>query len=327
MRAAVIGASGQVGSALCARLRERGWDVLGTRGRFPDSSWPSLDIADLAAVERFVAAAAFDCVFFPAALTFVDYCEEHPDEAMRLNRDAPATAARAAAKQGARFVSYSTEYVFDGTRGPYAEEDLPCPVSVYGRSKHECEVATVAENPLALVIRTQVVYGPEPQGKNFVYQLLRRLAPGPAEAGSERMRVPVDQVACPTYNADLAAASVELVERRSTGVFHVAGADALARYDFGRLACEVFGLDATRLEPVTTAELGQRARRPLSGALRTDRARRELTSRLRGAREGLQAMKGALAVASPGSSDASQGVAWAGSLGAAPRGSRGKESR
>jgi len=75
----------------------------------------------------------------------------------------------------------------------------------------------------------------------------------------------------------------------------VAGADALARYDFGRLACEVFGLDGTRLEPVSTAELGQRARRPLSGALRTDRARRELTSALRGAREGLEAMKRALA--------------------------------
>ena len=306
MRAAVIGASGQVGAALCARLRERGWDVLGTRGRFLSSSWPSLDIADLAAVERFVSAGAFDCVFFPAALTFVDYCEEHPDEAMRLNRDAPAAAARAAAKQGARFVSYSTEYVFDGTCGPYGEDDPPSPVSMYGRSKHEGELATCAENPQALVVRTQVVYGPEPQGKNFVYQVLRRLgselatapagvpaSPGPSGA-AEPMRVPVDQVACPTYNADLAAASVELVERRRTGIFHVAGADALARYEFGRLTCEVFGLDATRLQPVATAELGQPARRPLSGALRTDRARRELASELRSARAGLEAMKRAL---------------------------------
>ena len=288
MRAAVIGGSGQVGTALRMRLRAAGWDVVGTRGRFLVPDLEPMDIADLGAVERFVTAAASDCVFFPAALTFVDHCEDHPDEAMRLNRDAPATAARAAAKQGARFVFYSSEYVFDGTRGPYVEDDRPCPVSVYGRSKHEGELATLEENPLALVIRTQVVYGPEPQGKNFVYQVLRRLRAG------EVVRAPVDQVACPTYNADLAAASVELVERRLTGVVHVAGRDALARYDFGRLVCEVFGLADTGLVPVTTAELGQRASRPLAGALATTRARAVLTTGLRGAREGLEAMKRAL---------------------------------
>jgi dTDP-4-dehydrorhamnose reductase len=289
VRAAVIGASGQVGTALRRRLSAAGWDFVGTRGRFVAQDLQPLDIADLGAVERFVTAAASDCVFFPAALTFVDYCEDHPDEAMRLNRDAPATAARAAAKQGARFVFYSSEYVFDGTRGPYAEDDPPCPMSVYGRSKHEGELATLEENPLALVIRTQVVYGPEPQGKNFVYQLLRRLG------ARETVRIPVDQVACPTYNVDLAAASVELVERGLTGIYHVAGSDALDRHAFARLACEVFWLDASRLQPVKTADLGQRARRPLLGALRSDRTRAVLTTELRGAREGLVAMKQALA--------------------------------
>ena len=291
MKALVVGASGQVGFALSARLRERGWDVMGTHGRVVLAGLQPLDIADLGAVERRIGAAPVDCVFFAAALTAVDACEEDPAAAMRLNRDAPAAAARAAAKQGARFVYYSTEYVFDGSRGPYAEDDPPCPVSVYGRSKREGELAALDENALAVVLRSSVVYGPEPQGKNFVYQLRRRLGP----ASRETMKVAVDQVSCPTYNADLAAASVELVERGLAGVFHVAGGDALDRYAFARLACEVFGLDAGRLEPMTTAALGQRARRPLSGALRTDRARGVLTTALRGAREGLMAMARALA--------------------------------
>jgi dTDP-4-dehydrorhamnose reductase len=291
VRAAVVGASGQVGAALCARLRERGWEVVGTHGHVPTPATVALDIADIPALERFLAA-PFDCVFFPAALTFVDYCEEHPAEAIRLNRDAPTAAARATARQGAPFVYYSTEYVFDGTRGPYAEDDPPCPVSVYGRSKREGEMAALEANPRTVVVRSQVVYGPEPQGKNFVYQLLRRLA------AHETMRVPVDQIACPTYNVDLAAASMELVERGLAGIYHVAGRDALDRHAFARLACEVFWLDATRLLPVKTADLSQRTRRPLSGVLRTDRARATLTTELRGARQGLVAMKQTLAAAS-----------------------------
>jgi dTDP-4-dehydrorhamnose reductase len=283
-----VGASGQVGSALYARLRERRWEVVGTHAHVATPSTVALDIEDISAVERFLAA-PFECVFFPAALTFVDYCEDHPTEAMLVNRDAPTAGARAAARQGASFVYYSTEYVFDGTRGPYAEDDPACPVSVYGRSKREGEVGALEANPRTLVVRTQVVYGPEPQGKNFVYQLLRRLG------ARETVRIPVDQVACPTYNVDLAAASVELVERGLTGIYHVAGSDALDRHAFARLACEVFWLDASRLQPVKTADLGQRARRPLLGALRSDRTRAVLTTELRGAREGLVAMKQALA--------------------------------
>src|SRR5439155_26474931 len=163
--------------------------------------------------------------------TFVDYCEEHPAEAIRVNRDAPTAAARAAARQGAPFVYYSTEYVFDGTRGPYAEDDPTCPVSVYGRTKREGEVAALEANPRTVVVRSQVVYGPEPQGKNFVYQLLRRLG------AHETLRVPVDQIAFRAYNLDLAAASVELVERRLAGIYHVAGRDAIDRHSFARPAC------------------------------------------------------------------------------------------
>jgi dTDP-4-dehydrorhamnose reductase len=276
-----------VGTALTRVLEARGFTVKGTHGRVASPSTVALDLADLAAVTGIVEDGV-DCVFFPAALTWVDRCEAEPAEAMRVNRDAPAAAARAAAKQGVPLVFYSTEYVFDGERGDYDEDSTPSPTSVYGRSKLEGERAVLEANPRAVVVRTSVVYGPDPQGKNFVAQLRRRLAAG------EEMRVPVDQVSCPTYNADLAAASVELVEQRAGGVFHVVGPEAMDRATFARLACELFGLDARGVRPVTTAELGQPARRPLSGALRTDRVRALLTTRMRGPREGLQAMKEAV---------------------------------
>jgi dTDP-4-dehydrorhamnose reductase len=143
-------------------------------------------------------------------------------------------------------------------------------------------------NPRAVVIRTTVVYGPEPQGKNFVYQLLRRVRAG------EGMRVPVDQVSSPTYNRDLAAASVELAERDLAGVINIAGDGVLDRFAFARLACEVFGLDATSIDPVGTAALGQRAKRPLRAGLRIDRARATLATPLRSPVDGLHAMRRAL---------------------------------
>lgn len=285
MRALVIGASGQVGAALGERLSARGHGWVGTYTRVHRAGLLALDIADADATRSVIDKAAPDWVFCAGALTHVDYCEEHPEEAMRLNRDAPALVARIAAERGAGIVFYSTEYVFDGEGGPYAEDDPVRPLSVYGRSKLEGERAVGEANPRAVIVRTTVVYGPEPQRKNFVYQLLRR-----GRAG-ERMRVPDDQVSSPTCNADLAAASVELTEREIRGIYHVAGPEVLDRHAFARLVCRVFGLDAALLEPVATSALGQRARRPLRAGLRIDRARAMLASPLRGPEEGLRAMR------------------------------------
>jgi dTDP-4-dehydrorhamnose reductase len=294
MRALVLGASGQVGTALGERLTARHHSWVGTYAGVPRPGLLLLDIADAEAARRLIAQSAPDWVFCVGALTHVDRCEEHPEEALRLNRDAPAAVARAAAERGAGIVFFSTEYVFDGAAGPYAEDDPVNPLSVYGRSKLEGERAVAAANPRAVIVRTTVVYGPEPQGKNFVYQLLRR-----ARAG-ERMRVPADQISSPTYNADLAAASVELAERGCRGVYHVAGPEVLDRHAFARVACRVFGLDEGLLEPVATAALGQLARRPLRAGLRIDRARAVLATVLRGPEEGLRAMREAIVEARGG---------------------------
>ncbi|MBI3636585.1 MAG: SDR family oxidoreductase [Candidatus Rokubacteria bacterium] len=291
MRAVVIGAAGQVGAALVAGLRRGGHAVLGTHYRVTTPDTEPLDVTDAAAVERQIARAhggAVDYVFCPAGLTAVDYCEDHPDDAFRVNRDAAGVAARAAARRGAGFVYYSTEYVFDGTAGPYAEDAPVAPLSVYGRSKLEGEQLVAKENPKGAVIRTTVAYGPEPQGKNFVCQVLRR-----GRAG-EAMRAPNDQRSSPTYNEDLAEASIELAARAWAGVINVVGPEVLDRYAFGRLVCEVFGLDPGFLTPVATASLGQKAPRPLRAGLAIGRARALLKTPLRGPREGLGAMRAAL---------------------------------
>src|SRR5262245_45415777 len=288
MRGLVIGASGQVGAALGEQLEACGHAWVGTYAGTPRPGLRRLDIADAEATRRLIEQTSPDWVFCAGALTHVDYCEDHPEEAFRLNRDAPGLVARAAAERGAGIVYFSTEYVFDGEGGPYAEDDPVRPISTYGRSKLEGEDSVRRTNPRAVIARTTVVYGPEPQGKNFVYQLLRR-----GRAG-EPMRAPADQVSSPTYNVDLAAASVELAERDFCGVYHIAGPDLLDRHAFARLVCRMFGLNEGSLAPVSTAALGQKAARPLRAGLRIDRARATLRSPLRGPEEGLLAMRNAL---------------------------------
>jgi len=288
MRALVIGGSGQVGAALEGILVARGHTAVATHHRVPQPGTVQLDVRDEAATARLMTDAAPDVVFCPAGLTVVDYCEDHPDEAFVANCEAPARAAALAAERGAAFVFFSTEYVFDGRDGPYGEDDPVAPLSVYGRSKLDGERAVMAANARALVVRTTVVYGPEPQGKNFIYQLRRRAAAG------EPLKVPADQRSSPTFNVDLAAATIDLVERAARGVVHVAGPSVIDRYAFARMACDVFALDARLVVPVMTADLQQRAARPLNAGLRIERVRRQIATPLRDPAAGLAAMRATL---------------------------------
>lgn len=294
MRALVIGASGQVGAALLRVLRARGHEAVGTWAHEECPGLVRLDVTDPGATERLVADTRPDWVLCPAALSHVDYCEEHPDEAFAANLHGPLAAAKAAARVGAGFVYYSSDYVFDGYDGPYAEDARPHPLGIYGQSKWKGEQAVLGTLTRALVVRTSVVYGPERQEKNSVYQLLRACRSG------KGFRPAVDQRASPSYNPDVAAATVECCERELHGTWHLAGADVLDRMAYARLVCRVFDLDAACLTPTTTAELGQKAARPLNGGLRIGKAQAQLRTPLRGVEAGLRAMRAALDVPASG---------------------------
>lgn len=290
MRALVIGASGQIGGHLLAQLAERGHAAVGTRRSHGASPLPVLDIADETALGAAIVDVAPDAVFLPAGWTWVDGCEKDPARSRLENFERPLAVARLAARVGATFVGYSTDYVFDGARGPYREGDAVGPLNVYGRDKLDLELALAKEGLPHLVIRTTTVYGPEVQGKNFVYQVVAKAR------AKERMKVPADQFATPAYGPDVAAATIELLEQRARGVFHAAGPDFLDRATFGRLACAVLGLDPETIESVTTDSLGQPARRPLRGGLICER----LPLPVRGARAGLEALQGFLSAGAKG---------------------------
>lgn len=276
-RTLVLGASGQLGHALVQQL---GPDAALPAARNPkDPAWLTLDLANLDGDPSTVDVALdklprdLDAIICSAGATDVERCESDLPWAAAANHLGPAALARAAHRRSIPFVFFSTDYVFDGgftpassdkparPAGPYRESDPTNPLSVYGRTKLAGEHAVLDAHPRALVLRTTTVYGPDPQGKNFLYTLRRLLSAGTS------MRVPTDQLATPTYNEDLAAATLALLRAGHSGLFHAAGPQLLSRIDFARLACQLLALDPALLIPLSTPELQQRAARPLIAGL------------------------------------------------------------
>jgi len=220
-----------------------------------------------------------------AARPTVDWCEQHPEQAAALNLDATLVLARECAKVGAGLAFISTDYVFDGEAGPYAEGDAVRPINVYGRLKLDAEAGIRGECPRHVIVRTTNVYGYDPLSKNFVMGVLPRVARG------ELVAVAEDQMGTPTLVDDFSAAVLTLLRRGFEGTIHVAGPEHVDRLHWARAAALAFDLPPDRFVGKTTAELAQRAPRPLRSGLRTELLQGILRTPLRGLQDGLSRMR------------------------------------
>jgi dTDP-4-dehydrorhamnose reductase len=262
MRAVVVGGSGQIGGWLLRVLEAEGHDAVGTYQNVPYPGLAHLDAAQLDPSAAWLRDQRPDVVFYPAGFTWVDGCERDPARACSANLEQPLNLARAAADLGARFVYFSTDYVFDGHAGPYDENSATNPLSAYGQSKLDTERALADElGDRGLTVRTSWVFGPERQGKNFAYQLVKALSQG------RSLDCPSDQISSPSYGPDVARAVVALVESGQSGLIHVAGPEVIGRVEFARALASAFALDPSLIVARSTAELTQGAPRPLNGGL------------------------------------------------------------
>jgi dTDP-4-dehydrorhamnose reductase len=281
----VIGASGLVGHCLMRTLKRQQKTLIGTYASHPSDGLRSLDITDPTQVRECLGEISPKTIYLTAALTHVDYCENHPEDAARRNLDGPREVAREADRRGAKLVFYSTEYVFDGKNGPYDEEAKTAPLNVYGRIKLAAEQAIGEICTDYLIIRTTVVYGWERQSANFAMQIYQRV-----KAGAE-MTIPDDQIGNPTLAEYLAETTVSLVDRGVTGIVNVVGRDLIPRSDFARALVRLYGGDVRRVIPVSTASLKQKATRPLRGGLRTEKLEKLLGTRALSLEESLQRLR------------------------------------
>jgi dTDP-4-dehydrorhamnose reductase len=254
-------------------------------------TWRTLDIGDPDAVAAALDAARPRAVINAAAMTNVDACEDWRDEAWAANALGPRYLAEACARLGAPLLHVSTDYVFPGDErqsGPYTENAPVRAISHYGWTKlmGERAVAEVCAGRVPWVVaRTALVYGYVPGGRaNFVSWLIGELRAG------KRVKIVNDQRNTPTLADDLAAALLHLLRVGGADLFHIAGPDLVSRDDWARQIAEYYRLDAGLIDVIATADLRQRAQRPLRSGLRTMRADELAGVRLRGVRDGFAAL-------------------------------------
>jgi dTDP-4-dehydrorhamnose reductase len=278
LRAAVIGSTGQLGQDL---MRAFGEETVGLTHQ-------DLDVTDGVGVVSAMHSLRPDWVLNTAAFHRVDDCETNPALAFAANALGAFNVARAAADVGAGVVFFSTDYVFGGEErerdNPYEEGDEVQPLNVYGISKAAGEQLVMQANARHVVVRSAGLYGTATSRKGWTFPELMI-----NKAKTDGMvRVVSDQALSPTFTADLAQKTKELVEEEASGLFHLTNAGECSWFEFARAVFDLAGVEV-EMEPIETGETQRRARRPSYSALRTTRVPEAGLSPLRPWEEALDA--------------------------------------
>lgn len=271
MKVLVTGGTGLLGHHLIGAFSRAGYEVHATyhkaRPTAEQFSWWQLDLEDLPSIASLVKQVKPEVIVQAAAYTDVDGCELNRQPAYRVNYLATQVLARTSLEVGARLIYISTDYVFDGNKGLYREEDEPNPVNYYGLTKLLGEVAVASLLPeRGLVVRVSGLYGFSPTGKrNFGLIALEKLMKG------EEVLAFSDQYLSPTYVYYLAEELVKAVNIGATGLLHLAG-ERVSRVDFTLALAELVGADSRLVKPVSICNARLTARRPRDSSLDTSRA-------------------------------------------------------
>lgn len=255
MRILVTAATGMLGSSLCDVLKEDGHTVLGF-------SHAELDVCDTERVLRTINESSPDAVMHLAALTDVDYCETHPEDAYRVNALGAWNVAIACQRAQALIFYISTDGVYDGTKGePYTEYDPTGPLSVYSKSKLAGEQHVKDHVSRYFILRAGWMFGGGGKDKKFVSKILSI-----AERQQEISAV-IDKVGSPIYTLDLSRVIAKLLGFPLYGTYNVANHGWCSRYEFARKIVEYAGLDC-EVRPVSSEDFKLAAPRPSMSMIR-----------------------------------------------------------
>lgn len=226
----LTGANGQLGQDFQKLFNQLGEEYIAT-DYIADNGCISLDITDYQVVKKFVAGKEIDIIINCAAYNNVDKAEEEEDKAFALNCDAPKKLAEIAKEKGATFVTYSTDFVFDGTKNcPYKEEDKINPLSIYGKSKAQGEQAVLGAYDKSFVIRTSWVFGIG--NNNFNKSIINW------SKSRDELNIVDDQVSVPTYSWDLAVYSWDLIQTGKYGLYHLSNSGEASKYEQAKYVLE-----------------------------------------------------------------------------------------
>ena len=276
MRLLITGGSGLLGSKITTLAIEKGYDAYSGYNKHEaiQGTPIKLDICNKQEVTKAFEKIKPQAVVHAAALTNVDKCEEDPELARNVNIEGTRKIVESSEHHDAFLVYVSTDYVFSGEIGMYKETDKPNPINHYGLTKLKAEKKVIAFAVNWCIVRPSVIYGATPAaGKvNFALWVLNKLRK------REPMKIITDQWVSPTLNTNLAEMILEIIERKLTGIYHLAGATPINRCDFAKQLAEKFQLDETLISPSTSREMNWLAKRPLNTSLNIEKASKKLNN-------------------------------------------------
>ncbi len=262
MKIAIVGADGRLGAAL-VREYQRDYEVTSYDRR-------RLDLSQLDRVRSALAGAKCELLINCAALTNVDYCESHREEAFVVNAEAPRLLAQIANEKSAKLIHFSTDYVFDGKKtAPYTEEDKAIPLSVYGESKLDGERRALDVSSQHLVVRLSWVFGPDKP--SFIDQIIQRARE------NEAVTAVADKFSSPSYTIDVASWLRLAIDKNANGILHLANNGGCSWQEWAQYAIDVcrnlgIPLKADRVGGVSLADMKHFvAQRPVYTVLSTSK--------------------------------------------------------
>lgn len=225
-----------------------------------------------------------DVVIHSAALTQVDYCEENHALAWKVNVKGTCNLVNICEKLGARLIYVSTDFVFDGSKGMYSEDDKPNPLNYYAYTKLKGEEIVKKSELEFAIARVSVLYGWHNR-TGFVNWVINELQK------NHTIKVVDDHYNSPTLANNAALAILRIIEKNKTGIYHTAGSERISRFQLALNIARVFELDETLIKPVSSSELKQKAKRPRDSSLSVNKVRRDLKIRMLDTKKGLKIMK------------------------------------
>ncbi|MGL4861785.1 MAG: dTDP-4-dehydrorhamnose reductase, partial [Cetobacterium sp.] len=227
----ITGANGQLGHDFQRIFKERNLDFIAT-------DYKELDITNIDAVREFVKDKKINLIINCAAYNNVDKAEEEKEMCYKLNAAAPRDLALVAKEIEADYITYSTDFVFDGSKNtPYTEEDIPKPLSVYSEAKAEGEKLVLEAYDKSFVVRTSWVFGIA--NNNFNRQVINW------SKSRDVLGIVDDQVSAPTYSYDLALYSLKLLETKKYGLYHLSNSGVASKYDQAKYVLDSIGWKGT----------------------------------------------------------------------------------
>ena len=279
LRILITGANGLLGQKIVAQLQRKRVEFLATsqgKNRNPDcaeTNYLSLDITNLPEIAKCVETFQPTCIINTAAMTNVDECEEKAEACQRINVDAVKNLLTVSEADNIHLIHLSTDFVFDGSNGPYKETDTRNPLSVYAKSKADSEdLLQKSAYKNWAILRTIIVFGQAPNlsRSNIVLWAREALKKG------EELKIVNDQFRAPTWADDLAWACIQAAVLNSTGIYHISGPETFSIFEMVQRIADFYELDKTKLVAVSSDTLNQKAKRPPHTGFILDKAKRDL---------------------------------------------------